>query len=731
MSIERNYNTYEELLSLIKKSGKNYDLEILEKAYKYACKAHKNQKRVSGIDYIFHPVSVAYILVELGMDTPTVAAALLHDVIEDTEITKDDIVKNFGEEIATLVDGVTKLRKMPSSSREEEQAENVRKILLATSQDIRVIMVKLADRLQNMRTIECMPMQKRRDKALQNMEVFAPIAHRLGIRTMKDELEDLSLKCLDPIAYAEVEDSLALRKDDREKFINLIKKRIMDRVQKFIPDVYIEGRVKSANEIYKKMFIKGRAMDQIYDIYAVRIIVNTINDCYNVFGIVHDMFQPIPSRFKDYISTPKPNMYQSLHTTVLSKEGIPFEIQIRTWEMHRTAEYGIAAHWKYKLGISGKDNSWMRSLSWVRKLLDNHKDMEDITDVICNIKSDLVPKEIFILTPKGDVISLPTGSTVIDFAYAIHSELGNHMVGAKVNKKIVPINYVLKTGEIVDILSTKDPGKGPSRDWLNIVKTSEARNKIRQWFKRERREENILEGYNELKLELSKHKIDIPEEQLEKFLEPVLKKNSCSSLKDFFAAVGYGGMQLWRIMPRLKNEYIKNLKEEQKLPDLRKENERFDLNKSSATPDGVFVEGIDDCFIRFAKCCSPLPGDKIIGFITRGHGVTIHKRDCKNIVSNENDSEFRNRLLSSSWAKDVFSDFEATLQINSCDREELLSDITRKINAMNLKITSLNSKISNDKALIFITITIKNLEQIKYVINNLLRVDGVLSVQRV
>lgn len=723
-----NYHTYDELLSAMERSGKSYDLKMLGEAYKVALKAHEGQKRVSGVDYILHPISVAYILVELGMDSSVVAAALLHDVVEDTNVTKQDLEKKFGKEIMNLVDGVTKLGKIPSSSREEQQAENIKKILLATSQDIRVILVKLADRLQNMRTIGCMPVQKRRDKSLQNMEVFAPIAHRLGIRTMKDELEDISLKCLDPIAYAEVESSLALRREDREKFIDLIKKRIMDRVQKVIPDVCIEGRVKSANEIYKKMFIKGRSMDQIYDIYAVRVIVSTVNDCYNVFGIIHDMFQPIPSRFKDYISTPKPNMYQSLHTTVLSKEGIPFEVQIRTWDMHRTAEYGIAAHWKYKLGITGKDNSWMKSLSWVRKLLENHKNASDITDVIGNIKSDLVPKEIFVLTPRGDVINLPKGSTVIDFAYEIHSDLGNHMIGAKVNKNIVPLSYVLKTGEIVEIISTKDSNKGPSRDWLGVVKTSEARNKIRQWFKREKREENIVEGKNKVELELSKHGIIIPENEMAEFLDPVVKKNQCETLEDFFASVGYGGIQLWRLVPRLKNDYINRSRNNFKSSD-----HGFTESKAikeSRSISGVIVDNIKNCEVRFSKCCNPIPGDEIVGFVTRRRGISIHKKCCKN-VSDDVVCENDRRLIDVQWSGAEGSMFESSLEIDANDRDGLLADITKKINNMNLKLYSLSSKISQgNRVLVHVTLDIKNIDHLKSVINNISQVKGINLIKK-
>ncbi len=728
-----NYHTYDELLDLIEQTGKNYDLKIIEKAYKVAYKAHRNQKRVSGVEYILHPISVAYILVEMGMDSFSVAAALLHDVVEDTYVTQEDIKALFGKEISDLVDGVTKLKKIPSSSREEQQAENIRKMLLAMSHDIRVIMIKLADRLQNMRTIECMPMQKRRDKSLQNMEVFAPIAHRLGIRTIKDELEDISLKCLDPVAYSEIENSLALKKDDREKFINLIKKRIMDRLQKYIPDVYIEGRVKSANEIYKKIYIKGKSMDQIYDIYAVRVIVNTINDCYNVFGIVHDMFQPVPGRFKDYISIPKTNMYQSLHTTVLSKEGIPFEIQIRTWEMHQTAEYGIAAHWKYKLGIMGKDDSLTESLAWVRKLLDNHRDVEDVTDVVGNIKSDLVPKEIFILTPKGDVISLPTGSTVIDFAYAIHTELGNHMVGAKVNGKIVPLNYVLKTGEIVDIISTHSADKGPGRDWIGIVKTSEARNKIKQWFKKERKEENIVEGKAELELELKKNKIFISEDELEEFLESVIKKNQCNGINDFFAAIGYGGIQLWRIMPRLKNDYNRREKIEHKgSPIFVNVSSPHTTNAPIKNSGDIIVNDMKNCFVKFAKCCNPLPGDSVIGFVTKGYGISVHKCDCQNAISSLKNPENSERWVNASWSDNISSAFDTNIEINANERDDLLTDITKKLSAMNLKVKMFNSKLLPDNKInVTAIISIKNLDHLTFIINNLARIKGVTSVKRV
>lgn len=725
----KNYHTYPELLKIIEQSGKNYDLDLIEKAYQTANKAHGGQKRVSGVDYILHPISVAYIIVELGMDTDCVVAALLHDVIEDTYLTKSDIQTLFGDEICNLVDGVTKFRSIHSRTAEEQQAENVRKMLLAMSHDIRVIMIKLADRLQNMRTIECMPAQKQRDKSLQNMEVFAPIAHRLGIRTIKDELEDISLKCLDPIAYEEIENSLALRKVDREKFISLTKKRIMDRVQKYVPDIYIEGRVKSTNEIYKKIFIKGKSLEQIYDIYAVRLIVNTISDCYNVFGIIHDIFQPILSRFKDYISTPKPNMYQSLHTTVLSKEGIPFEVQIRTWEMHRTAEYGIAAHWKYKLERLSNSHAFGDSLSWINKLLENYKNIGDVTDVVGSIKSDLAPKEIFVLTPKGRVVTLPFKSTVIDFAYAIHTELGNRMIGAKVNKKIVPITYELKTGEIVEIISTKDSKKGPNRDWISIVKTSEARNKIKQWFKKERREENIIEGKEKLELELQKNKIYVPSKKLEEFLEPILRKNQFSSIDDFFAAIGYGGIQLWKLLPRIKKEYSLLEKNNSELADLLKTNEsdNVSVKKKSKNSSGIIVDGVHNCSVKFAKCCNPFPGDEIIGFITKGYGISVHKKNCVNTQN-----EDATRFVNVKWSENISNSFRTSIEVIANYTDEFLTNLTRKISALNIHLISLNSKmIINNRMSVMFTTDIKNQEHLRYVFENLSRISGVISIKRI
>ena len=549
-------HSYEELKALLLASDRDFDMEKIDKAYQFALESHGDQKRRSGVPYILHPVSVAYILVELGMDTESIVASLLHDVVEDTPVGLEEIKKLFGIEVANLTDGVTKLGRIPYSSREEQQAENLRKMLIAMADDIRVIIIKLADRLHNMRTIEFMPDQKRRDKALETMEVYAPIAHRLGIRALKEEMEDISLRYLDPIGYHEIESALAMKSGEREEFINKIKKQIYDRVSSVIPNVHLEGRVKSINGIYRKVFVQGKSMEEIYDIYAVRVIVDSLNDCYNVLGMIHDMYRPIPNRFKDYISTPKPNLYQSLHTTVLGKEGVPFEVQIRTWEMHHTAEYGIAAHWKYKLGLT-KSDSFEQRLMWVRQMLENQQDTVDSTELVRTIKTDLAPEEVFVFTPKGDVISLPIGSTVIDFAYAIHSAVGNRMIGAKVDGRIVPIDYKVKTGEIIDVLTTKEESHGPSRDWLKIVKTSEARNKIRQWFKKEKREENIIEGKAEIEREFRRNGIELPEPEMKAFLEEIATHQHCQTVEDLYAALGYGGIQLWRLMPRIRDNYNK------------------------------------------------------------------------------------------------------------------------------------------------------------------------------
>ncbi len=719
------YQDYNELVQLMKESDHNYNLELIDKAYQFANEMHGDQRRASGIPYILHPTTVACILVELGMDSESIAAALLHDVVEDTPVTLEEVTKKFGSEIAILIDGVTKLGKIPYSSREEQQAENIRKMLIAMSNDIRVIIIKLADRLHNMRTIECMKEQHRRDKALEVMEVYAPIAHRLGIRAIKEELEDLSIRYLDPVGYGEIEKQLALKSRDRLNFVSDIKQQLYDRLKDEISNVYIEGRVKSIHGIYKKTYMKGRTMDQIYDIFAVRVIVESVADCYNVLGVVHDLFKPLPNRFKDYISTPKPNMYQSLHTTVIGKEGIPFEIQIRTWEMHYTAEYGIAAHWKYKEGIT-KKNSLDDRLAWIRKMLENQSD-NDSTDIVRTIKMDLIPEEVFVFTPKGDVLSLPNGATVIDVAYAIHSEVGNRMIGAKVDRRIVPIDYKVKTGEIVEIMTTKESG-GPKRDWLNIVRTSEARSKIRLWFKREKRDENIIEGKAQLDAEFRRLNINIPDKDLPEFLTDVMHRQNCNTLDDFYASIGYGGIQLWRILPKLKEEYFKKYTVTEQ-PSVVVLKEPVPKKKVSS---GVNIEGLDDCLIKYSRCCNPLPGDEIIGFITRGYGVSIHKRNCTNVPKDLSKAFEPERWVKAEWADNIANEtFKATLRISATDRTGLLADITNQLSVMHIFIHSLNSREGkNGIAMVEVSVTVNGINHLKMLISRLSGINGIISIGR-
>ena len=727
-------NGFEELMAALKESNRPYDFDMITQAYEYADKAHEGQMRQSGEPYITHPISVAHILVELGMDTETICAGLLHDVVEDTASTLDEIKKMFGADVALMVDGVTKLTKLSYSSKEQRQAENVRKMLLAMAKDVRVIIVKLADRLHNMRTGEYWKEYKRREKALETMEVYAPLADRLGIRSIKEELEDISLRFLDPIAYEEIERMLKLKKEERERFLDAIQEKIRERLNKEGMKFFLQSRVKSIYGIYRKAYMQGRNFDEIYDVYAVRVIVDTSYECYSVLGIMHDEFTPIPKRFKDYISTPKANMYQSLHTTVLDKEGgIPFEIQIRTWEMHYTAEYGIAAHWKYKAGIEKKDKLEER-LAWVRQLLEVQQDSGDAQDIVRSIKSDIAPEECFVFTPKGDVINLPTGSTVIDFAYAIHSEVGNRMTGAKVDGRIVPLDFKLETGMIVEIITSKGPGNGPSRDWLKIVKTSEARTKIRAWFKKERREENIITGKEELEREFKRNLINVPENELEDFVLNLAKRQHINTLEDFYAAIGYGGVLLSRLMPRVKEEFQKTYRsaaEEEKKAALLPQQPAAAGKKPGKPTSGVIVEGLDSCLVKFAKCCNPLPGDPIVGFITRGYGVSIHKQDCVNVINSPAENE--GRWVRAEWASNVTSEkFKSTIDITSQPRDTLLADVTILLSNMHIPMHALVAKESKDHSVILIQVTVEvnGVDQLSYLLNSLRAIKGVEDVRR-
>jgi guanosine-3',5'-bis(diphosphate) 3'-pyrophosphohydrolase len=731
--LEVKNRSYEELVELIKSSEHEYDLANIERAYKVAFEAHNGQLRKSGEPYIIHPVAVAYLLVEWGMDSQSIIAGLLHDVVEDTNLTIDEIRSLFGPEIALLIDGLTKIGKIPFSTKEEQQAENLRKMLIAMSEDIRVIIIKFADRIHNLSTLEYVSPQKQRDKALECLEVYAPIADRLGMRAVKEYMEDVSLRYLDPIAYTEILHDLESKGEDRNKFIQKTKQQIIDRLSPFVPNVYVEGRVKSINGIYRKMFVQGKTFDEIYDIFALRIIVDNITECYNVLGIIHDMFRPLPNRFKDYISTPKPNMYQSLHTTVIGSEGITFEVQIRTWEMHHTAEYGIAAHWKYKLGLhdDGKDDSLEKKLIWIRQMLDNQEGSNDVTDIVSSIKTDLVPEEVFVFTPKGDVINLPMGSNVIDFAYTIHSEVGNRMIGAKVDKRIVPLDYKVKTGEIIEIITSKDNTKGPNRDWLNFVRTSEARNKIRAWFKKEKRDDNIIEGKNLLDKEFKRNNIVLSDSLMHFMIDSIGKRYSCNTTDDFYAAIGYGGIQLWKVIPRIKDEYLRTSKGASPIISNQPITEAPpEAGKGKST--GVIIDDIDNCLIRFSNCCNPLPGDEIIGFVTRGFGVSIHKRNCINVPKDISKAAEPERWVRAHWAGEVKDTFKSTLTIVAVDREGLLADLTQQLSSMHLFIHSLNSReIKNTpNAAITITISINGVDHLNTIIDHLYKVGGVIRISR-
>lgn len=723
------YEYYADIESEVRKNYSAEEADLIEKAYYFAYEAHNGQKRKSGEDYIIHPVAVAKILIGFGMDAQSVIAALLHDVVEDTPVTEEDVKKLFGATVALLVDGVTKLGKVPleNKNKEEQQAENLRKLLLAMSEDIRVIIIKLADRLHNMRTLHFMPDQKRRDKARETIEIYAPIAHRLGIRPVKEELEDLAISYLDPVAYAEIENALAEQEPLRKDFLEGIKEKIGERVRSFVPDAVIQGRIKSVHGIYRKMYMQSKNFEEIYDIYAVRIIVDTVGDCYNCLGVIHDMYKPIQGRFKDYISTPKPNMYQSLHTTLIGKEGVPFEVQIRTHEMHKTAEFGIAAHWKYKLGLKDVESNQRieKGIGWVKDLLEAQSESGEVSDILNTIKNDFVSDEVFVFTPKGDVLCLPAGATVIDFAYAIHSAVGNKMVGAKVDKRIVPLDYKVQNGEIVEVMTSSQPGKGPSRDWLKIVTTNEARTKIRTWFKKERREENIVEGRQEYERELRRNNMNMTEEHAEKLLAVICEKQKCPSVDDFFAALGYGGIILSKIMPTIKDEYSKILNAENQ------NTVKTVKPPRSVSSEGVVVEGISNCLIKLSRCCNPIPGDDIIGFITRGHGVSVHKRDCPNVPENISGSPEAHRWIRVYWNTTQKTEFSASLLLTCLSGAGIMNDIFGALNSIHVSVCGINSRNTKDgRMLVNVTVEASSVEHLKSVMQRLLKVGGVLSVDR-
>ena len=719
--------TFEQLVEKIRASEKPYDLEKITQAYKVAEKAHEGQLRTSGDPYITHPLAVASILLDYCMDTDTICAALLHDTVEDTDVTLDELRKKFGEDVALMVDGVTKIGLVPLVSKEEQQAENIRKILMAMSKDIRVIIIKLADRLHNMRTLAARPPEKQRKTSLETMNFYAPIAHRLGMSDVKEEMEDIAIHYLDPYGCKEVEEQIALHKEERDAFIDSIKKRIRERISDIKPEPIIEGRVKSIYSIYKKVYVKNKRFDEIYDIYAVRVIVQSVIECYNVLGVIHDMFRPIPYRFKDYIATPKPNRYQSLHTTVIGREGIPFEVQIRTVEMHNTAQYGVAAHWKYKAGISGNVSGEKR-FDWIRQLLERQQEADDVEAIADAIKTDLSPDEVFVFTPKGDVVALPTGATVLDFAYHIHTQVGNKMTGAKVGGRMVSFDYVVHTGEIVEILTSGSPNYGPNRNWIEIAKTTEAKSKIRSWFKKECREENIERGREELEREFKRNNIAITPE----LLQTSASRQRLDSVDDLYAAIGYGGVSMEKIVQRIKEDQLRNHKEQQAIQ-AAAENpmESISENNRRSRKKGIIIEGMENCLVKFAQCCNPLPGDPIIGFVTRGFGVSIHKQDCVNVVNNRDDPENKDRWLKATWAGVEDSTYRATIDVIAEDRITIFADITTAIAANHIPLQEMNGHhLKNGNLDLVVTVEIAGVEQLSNVMGRIQKIPGVISVER-
>ena len=719
-----------QLDSLLKKLNKNSnasDLECVKKAFNFAMKMHEGQMRVSGEPFFTHPIAVANILADMELDSSSVAAALLHDVVEDTEVTDEEIAKEFGESIALLVSGVTKLGKIPYTSNEEQQIENLRKMFLAMAKDVRVIVIKLADRLHNMRTLKSMPEHKQREKARETLEVFAPLAHRLGMSKIKMELEDLSLRYIDPIGYYEIVDSISQKRSEREKYIADIIEMFTERLHTLSIDAHVEGRAKHFYSIYRKMFMQNKNIDEIYDLFAVRVIVNTDADCYAVLGMVHDFFMPIPGRFKDYIAMPKPNMYQSLHSTVIGPNGTPFEIQIRTWEMHRTAENGIAAHWKYKEGVSGKSDLDGK-LEWIKQLLEIQKDMTNAEDFMQTLKIDMFSDEVFVFTPKGDVISLPAGSTPIDFAYAIHSAVGNKMQGAKVNGKIVTLDYILQNGDIIEI-HTSNASRGPNLDWLKIARTSQARNKINQWLKKENRDENIIKGKDIFEKELKKANIPVSYINNDEMIEALLPRYGFKQTEDMFATLGYGGSSAGKYLAKFKDNCKRDMASKNAISDV---TEQFVVKtKGKSNTSGVIVEGIDNCLVRISHCCSPVPGDKIIGYVTRGRGVAIHRTDCINITNAKFSEEEEHRFINVCWAQQFESDFQALLCLTAIDRNSLLVDITGVTADLRTPIKSLNARtVKNNVAIIEISIEVKNTEHLENAIKKLKQIEGIQSVVR-
>ncbi len=730
---------YEELIANIRKYHPSDDISMIEKAYRIADSAHKEQKRKSGEPYIIHPLCVAIILADLEMDKETIAAGILHDVVEDTVMTLEELKKEFGEEVALLVDGVTKLTQLSwSMDKMELQAENLRKMFLAMAKDIRVIIIKLADRLHNMRTLQYMKPEKQKEKARETMEIYAPIAHRLGISKIKIELDDLALKYLQPDVYYDLAEKISLNTDARESFV----KSIVDEVQAHLKEAGIVaevgGRVKHFFSIYKKMVNQNKTLDQIYDLFAVRIIVDNVKDCYAALGVIHEMYKPIPGRFKDYIAMPKPNMYQSLHTTLIGSNGQPFEIQIRTYEMHRTAEYGIAAHWKYKESGSGQVAAGKEEekLSWLRQILEWQKDMSDNREFLNMVKGDLdlFSDSVYCFTPSGDVKNLPSGSTPIDFAYAIHSAVGNKMVGARVNGKLVNIDYVIQNGDQVEIITSQN-SKGPSRDWLNLVKSTQAKNKINQWFKTELKEDNIIRGKELVDRYCKAKGINYSEISKPEFQEKVMKRYAFRDWDSVLASIGHGGLKEGQVINKMVEERARKMKKEVTdttiLNDIEDMGSRLPVNKRSK--GGIVVKGIHDLAVRFSKCCSPVPGDEIVGFVTRGRGISIHRTDCVNIINLPEDE--RSRLIDAEWQESEGDDtkerYSTEIKIYANNRIGMFVDISKVFTERQIDITSMNSRTNKQgKATITMTFDTHGVEELNRLTDKLRQIEGVIDIER-
>ena len=724
---------FDALITKIKETYPSMDLGRIRAAYDMARLAHSGQLRKDGSPYVTHCVAAADITVDMGLDEDSIVSALLHDVIEDTNLTHDDIARQFGEAVADIVEGVTKLTRVQYTSKEDEQMENLRKMLMAMAKDIRVILIKIADRLHNMRTMAYQSADKQRSKSLETMEIYAPIAHRLGMQRAKWELEDLSLQYLDPAGYKEITTSLEAKMGDLERFMASMKEKIQTRLDAEGVKATIYCRIKHVYSIYRKMYAQKLDINGIFDLCAFRVIVDTIPDCYNVLGIIHDMFKPVPGRFKDYISTPKPNMYQSVHTTVIGSEGIPFEVQIRTWEMHYTAEYGIAAHWKYKMGngATAVREGDEDKFAWVRRLLESQQE-SDAQDFFHNLKIDMFADEVFVFSPKGDVINLPAGATPIDFAYSIHSDVGNHMVGARVNGRIVTYDHVLQNGDIVEIRTSKN-APGPSRDWLNVAKSGSARTKIKQWYKKERREENVIRGREMLEDELKHNGLTLDDAQDEETIAPILKRLSFGTIEDLYAAIGYGGVTATRVANRIRDELRTKPDRKTALDKVSEAAERRENNakKTGKPVHGILVEDLSNCLVKFSRCCTPVPGDDIVGFITRGQGVSIHRRDCTNCAQLMNQPENEGRWVRVSWADNITDSYVTTVTIASKDRSGLVMDIATVLNSLNAKVRSLTSRDTGaGLAVSTITLEVKNSGELRYIMGRLASIPGVNSVVR-